>query len=220
MLQFPGIQRSRQKRGLLAASSLLLLLSTPCLAQSGRRTAKPSPSPSNIPTINDESIASSPGARDLTHKVHLLVARQPTSKHLMSEDAIFNNFLNQLNEIKNVTATSLGDMKRDDVVKRAKTENDTVLVLVRFDVDSFQKGTIILNSPDLDVDVSVFAPKSGQEKFKGKVYYKAMAGPNVKKDNWPTGTPIKITTEAVGIEAAEQVRDWLILEDVKKNKKN
>ena len=138
----------------------------------------------------------------------------------MSEDAIFNNFLNRLNEIRNVTATSLGDMKRDDVVKRAKTENDTVLVLVRFDVDSFQKGTIILNSPDLDVDVSVFAPKSGQEKFKGKVYYKAMAGPNVKKDNWPTGTPIKITTEAVGIEAAEQVGDWLILEDVKKNKKN
>ena len=220
MLQFPGLQRSRQKRGLLAASSLLLLLSAPCLAQSGRRTAKPSPSPSNIPTTTDEANASSRGARDLTHKVHLLVARQPTSKHLMSEDAIFNNFLNRLNEIRNVTATSLGDMKRDEVVKRAKTENDTVLVLVRFDVDSFQKGTIILNSPDLDVDVSVFAPKSGREKFKGKVYYKAMAGPNVKKDNWPTGTPIKITTEAVGIEAAEQVRDWLILEDVKKNKKN
>jgi hypothetical protein len=31
----------------------------------------------------------------------------------------------------------------------------------------------------------------------------------LKKDNWPTGTPIRITTEAVGIEAAEQVRDWL-----------
>jgi hypothetical protein len=35
----------------------------------------------------------------------------------------------------------------------------------------------------------------------------------LKKDNWPTGTPIRITTEAVGIEAAEQVRDWLMIEE-------
>ena len=132
----------------------------------------------------------------------------------MSEDAIFENFLSRLNELKNVTATSIGDIKRDAMVKRAKSESDSILVLVRFDVDSFQKGTLILNSPDLDVDVSVFAPVTGQEKFKGKVYYKAMGGPNVKKDNWPSGTPIKITTEAVGVEAAEQVRD-LILEDIK-----
>jgi hypothetical protein len=38
----------------------------------------------------------------------------------------------------------------------------------------------------------------------------------LKKDNWPNGTPVKITTEAVGIEAAEQVRDWLIVKDLKK----
>jgi hypothetical protein len=35
----------------------------------------------------------------------------------------------------------------------------------------------------------------------------------LKKDNWPSGTPIRITTEAVGIEAAEQVRDWLIVQE-------
>ena len=90
-------------------------------------------------------------------------------------------------------------------------------MLVKFDVDTFQNGTIFLNSPDLDVDVVVYAAQTGQEKFKGKVYYKALGGPNLKKDNWPSGTPIRITTEAVGIEAAEQVRDWMILEDVKKN---
>jgi hypothetical protein len=217
MLQFPGTQRTRHRKSIFAASSLLLLLSTPCVAQSGRKAAaKPSPSPSSIPTVNDENSSTRTGARDLNHKVSLLVARQPTSKHLMSEDAIFTSFLNHLNEVKNVSATSLGDLKRDEVVKRAKIETEAIVVLVRFDVDSFQKGTIILNSPDLDVDVSVFVPTSGHEKFKGKVYYKAMGGPNVKKDNWPAGTPIKITTEAVGVEAAEQVRDWLILEDVKK----
>ena len=217
MLRFPGIQRFRRKRRLLATSSLLLLLSAPGLAQSGRRsTAKPSPSPGVVPQVTDETNPATASARDINHKVQLLVGRQPTSKHLLSEDAIFENFLSQLNQIKNVSAISLGDIKRDALIKRAKSETDTVAVLVRFDVDSFQKGTIILNSPDLDVDVAIFAPITGQEKFKGKVYYKAMGGPNVKKDNWPNGTPIRITTEAVGIEAAEQVRDWLIVEDLKK----
>lgn len=216
MLRFPGIQRSCRKRGLLAASSLLLLLATDSLAQSGRKTIKPSQNPTNIPQTNDEKVSSLPNARDLKHKVTLLVGRQPTSKHLISEDAIFEHFLKRLNEIKNVTATSIGDLNHDAIVKRAKSETETIAVLIRFDVDSFQKGTIILNSPDMDVDVSVFAPVSGQEKFKGKVYYKAVGGPMLKKDNWPTGTPIRITTEAVGIEVAEQVRDWLILEDLKK----
>jgi len=114
MLQFPGIQRSRHKRGIFVASSVLLLLSTSGLAQSGRKTAKPSPSPANIPATNDEKSAPKADARDLTHKVRLLVGRQPTSKHLISEDAIFSNFLNRLQEITNVSATSIGDLKRDD----------------------------------------------------------------------------------------------------------
>jgi hypothetical protein len=193
---------------------LLLLLSTSAFPQSGRK-AKP-PEKATDPTSNEET-ALTPDARDLTHKVTLLVGRQPTSKHLISEDAIFANFLSRLNELKNVSATSIGDIKHEAVVKRAKSETDAVIVLVKFDVDTFQKGTIFLNSPDLDVDVVVYAPHTGQEKFKGKVYYKALGGPNLKKDNWPSGTPIRITTEAVGIEAAEQVRDWMILEDVKKN---
>jgi len=215
MLRFPGIQRSRRQRGILAASSLLLLLSSHSLAQSGRKTVKPSQNPTNIPQPNGD-VSAPPNARDLKHKVKLLVGRQPTSKHLLSEDAIFEQFLKRLNEIKNVTATSIGDLKRDTIIKRAKSETETIAVLVRFDIDTFQKGTIFLNSPDMDVDVSVFAPVTGQEKFKGKVYYKAVGGPMLKKDNWPNGTPIRITTEAVGIEAAEQVRDWLVLEDVKK----
>jgi len=213
MLRLPGTQRSGQKRGLLVTSSLLLLLSTSAFAQSGRR-AKPPEKPTN-PTSNEEPGPKS-DARDLTHKVTLLVARQPTSKHLISEDAIFGNFLSRLNELKNVSATSIGDIKHDALIKRAKSETEAIVVLVKFDVDTFQNGTIFLNSPDLDVDVVVYAPQTGQEKFKGKVYYKALGGPNLKKDNWPSGTPIKITTEAVGIEAAEQVRDWMILEDVKK----
>jgi hypothetical protein len=214
MLRFPGFQRSRHRKGLLTASSLLLLLSTSGLAQSGRKSTKPPQT--DAPPIKDETVPPGIGARDLNHKVRLLVGRQPTSKHLLSEDAIFADFVNHLNEIKNVTATSIGDVKHKAVVKRAKSESEAILVLAQFDVDTFQNGTIFLNSPDLEVKVSVFAPVTGQEKFKGNVYYKAVGGPMLKKDNWPTGTPIRITTEAVGIEAAEQVRDWLVLEDRKK----
>ena len=217
MLRLPGIQRFRQNKGLFAVSSLLLLLSTQGLAQSGRKATKPPQTPASIPTT-DENAQAKTTTRDLQSKVTLLVGRQATSKKLLSEDVIFENFVKRLNELKNVTATSLGDIKRDALVKRAKSESDAILVLVQFDVDTFQNGTIFLNSPDLDVRVAVFAPVTGQEKFKGNVYYRAQSGPNLKKDNWPNGTPIRITTEAVGIEAAEQVRDWLIVEDLKKRK--
>jgi hypothetical protein len=145
-----------------------------------------------------------------------VVAREPSSKHLFSEDTIFNHFLHHLGGFKNVTATSIGDVKREAAVKRAKSATDSIVVLLQFDVDEFQNGTIILNSPDLDIRISVFEPATGKKKFEGKVYYKAAGGPMLKRDNWPNGTPIRITTEAVGIEAAEQVHDWLIVEDMRK----
>ena len=64
--------------------------------------------------------------------------------------------------------------------------------------------------------ILVFEPQTGQKKFEGKVYYKAVGGPMLKKDNWPNGTPIRMTTEGVAIEAAEQVRDWLIVRNLKR----
>ena len=206
----PGFQRNRHKKGLFAASSLLLLLATQTVAQSGRRAPKPVPVPVPTPQTDAEVIPKT-SARELKQRVSLLVAIEPSSKHLLSEDAIFANFVQHLGEFKNVKTTSIGDTKRDRAVKRAKSETDAIVVLLQFDVDEFQSGTVILNSPDLDVKVVVFEPKTGQKKFEGKVYYKAVGGPMLKKDNWPTGTPIRITTEAVGIEAAEQVRDWLLI---------
>jgi len=214
MRMLPGFQRKRRKKGIFAASSLLLLLATQTVAQSGRRTPKPAQPP--VAPQSDPEVTSRNSARELKQRVSLLVARQITSKHLLSEDAIFENFVRRLGEFKNVTALSAGDLKRDAAVKRAKTETDQIVVLMQFDVDEFQNGTLILNSPDLDVRVLVFEPKTGQKKFEGKVYYKAVGGPMLKKDNWPNGTPIRITTEAVGIEAAEQVRDWLMAEGIRK----
>ena len=81
-----------------------------------------------------------------------------------------------------------------------------------------QPGTSVdLKKPQQYEKRTLGSEKTGQKKFEGKVYYKAVGGPMLKRDNWPTGTPIRITTEAVGIEAAEQVRDWLLVQDIKKN---
>ena len=213
MKMLPGFQRNSHKKGIFAASSLLLLLATQTIAQSGRRAPKPSQPPT---PQSDAEVSPKPGARDLKQHVTLLVGRQLSSKQLLSEDAIFKNFLQHLGEFQNVTVTSLNDLKHDAAVQRAKRETDSVVVQLQFDVDEFQKGTYILNSPDLNVRVLVFEPRTGRKKFEGKVYYKAVGGPMLKKDNWPTGTPIRITTEAVAIEAAEQVRDWLIVEEMRK----
>jgi len=215
MKMLPGFQRKHHRKGILAASGLLLLFATQTVAQSGRRAPKPAQTPVSTKT---DTAASPNSARELKQRVSLLVGSEPSSKHLLSEDAIFGNFLKHLGEFKNVSTTPLGDIKRDRAVKRAKSETESVVVLLKFDVDEFQSGTVILNSPDLEVHVFVFEPKTGQKKFEGKVYYKAVGGPMLKKDNWPTGTPIRITTEAVGIEAAEQVRDWLLVQDI--NRRN
>ena len=214
MKMLPGFQRNRHKKGVFAASSLLLLLATQTVAQSGRRAPKPTQPPINTPQTNPEN-PSKNSSRELKEKVSLFVGLEPSSKHLLSEDSIFKHFLDQLGELKNVTATSIGELKRDAAVKRAKEESDSIVVLVQFDVDEFQNGTIILNSPDLDIRVLVFEPKTGKKKFEGKVYYKAVGGPMLKRDNWPNGIPIRITTEAVGIEAAEQIHDWLIVQELR-----
>lgn len=211
MRVLPDFQRNSHKRGLFAASSLLLLLATQTIAQSGRRAPKPTQMP--VTPESDKQAPAIPDTRELKRKASLLVAKQVSSKHLLSEDAIFASIVQRLSEFRNVAATSVGDLKRDAAVKRAKTETESIVVLVQFDVDVFQQGTYFPNSPDLDVKVIVFAPRTGQKKFEGKVYYKAVGGPMLKKDNWPTGTPIRITTEAVGIEAAEQVRDWLMVDE-------
>ena len=212
MRVLPDFQRNSQRRGLFAASSLLLLLATQTIAQSGRRAPKPAQPPVTSPET-DKQQTTIPNGRELTRKASLLVAKQASSKHLLSEDSIFATVVQRLAEFHNVTATSVGDLKRDAAVKRAKNETESMVVLVQFEVDAFQHGTYFPNSPDLDVKILVLAPQTGQKKFEGKVYYKAVGGPMLKKDNWPTGTPIRITTEAVGIEAAEQVRDWLIVEE-------
>src|SRR5882724_8252277 len=183
MRSFRGIHTSSRRQITVAALGFLLLVANQTPAQSGRRAPRPQTSSTATPTTNENSevVVSKVGARELTRRVTIVVAREPTSKHLLSEDTSQASFMRRLNEFKNVTGTGAGDMKRSGAVKRARTETELIVVLLQFDIDSFQNGTIILNSPDLDVRVLAFAPRTGKEQFKGKVYYKAVGGPMMKK---------------------------------------
>ena len=208
----------RFPRSVFVVSGLLVLLATEALGQSGRRAPKPPQTPVTTPQTETDAKPKTDG-HQLKHKVSLVVAREVSSYALLSEEAIFAAFVARLKEFANVSVTEVGNLKRDHAEKRAKKETEATVVLVQYDIDEFQAGSIMVNPQDMDVKIFVFAPKSGQKKFEGKVYYKSAGGPMLRRDNWPSGTPVRMTTEAVGIEAAEQVRDWLIVEEQKKKTK-
>lgn len=194
----------------LAAVVLPLFVAAEASPQSGRRAQRTPPIPSATGTTEPvqplEVVVP-----ELSRKLTILAARQPTSKRFAAEDAIYASFFNRLNEYASIKATSIGDIKRSQATKRARAEAEAIVVLLQFEVDSFQEGTILLNSRDLIVEYAVFEPLTGKQQSKGKVYYQQVGGGRLRKSEWPTGTPIKITTEAAGIDAAEQLYAWLAL---------
>ena len=208
----------------LAALILLFGLFDSTEAQSGRRAAKSQPAGTPAPTPTSVSTPDSPNTDlvltpllgDLQQKVQLLIGKQPTRRHLQSEDVIFASFVKRLNQYTNVLATSVGDLKHTDAVIRARTEAESFVVLLSFEIDNFQRGTIILNSPDLQIDYLVLAPRTAKKQTTGKVYFQAIGGGRMRKSDWPGGTPIKITPEAAGTEAADYVYDWLRLDEMRK----
>ncbi|HEV7680999.1 MAG TPA: hypothetical protein VGO68_02670 [Pyrinomonadaceae bacterium] len=220
MSLFPdSIRRTRKHWGF----TLLLLLfglaleATEAEAQSGRRAVKPATPAAPVVTPEPTPEVEKPlGPGELPAKVHLLVARQPTSKHLSSEDQIFGSFIKQLNRYENIEAISIGDLKESRAVERAKAESEAFVILMKFDIDSFQNGTIILGSQDIDIEYYVLAPRTGKKQTTGKVYFQSIGGGRMRRDGWPNGTPIRITPEGTGIEAADGLYFWLKLAAVRK----
>jgi hypothetical protein len=188
----------------------LLVCALVTLGQSGRRPSRPS---STSSTPSEKPANDLPETVDKSRpKIRVLVGRQPTSRRLLTEDTIYAAFVQRLNQQKNVEATAIGDLKkRADGVKLAKAESDRFVVLLQLEIDNFQEGTIVLNSPDLEINYLVFSPVTGRQKYRGKVYYQAIGGARARKDAWPNGPPIKITPEAAGFAAADGLYDWLLL---------
>ena len=194
----------------LVASFLWLLVAALAVpAQSGRRASASPNQPVAFPPVETSSPTpnTSPG---LPEKLALLVARQTTRKHLATEDAAFASFIKRLNEYPNLECLPLGDMKQSQAVARAKTETVNPVVIVTFDIDSYAGGTIILNSQDLEIEYFLFAPHSGKKQTQGKVYFQSVGSGRLRKSNWPNGTPVKMTPEDAGIEAAESLYQWLV----------
>jgi hypothetical protein len=194
------------------AGVLLLVIfgvSASASSQSGRRAAKltPAPVPVEATTANSPNTSS---RGQLPQKTRLLIARQTTRKHLQSEDVVFASFIKRLNEFGNVEGVAIGDMKQSQAAARAKTEVTAPVAILTFDIDSYAGGTIILNSQDLEIEYFLFAPRSGKKQTQGKVYYQGVGSGRLRKSNWPNGTPVKMTPEAAGIEAAESLYQWLL----------
>jgi hypothetical protein len=215
MSLFPNSRLTIRKQWGVALVLLLLGLTLEAReteAQSGRRaTAAPSPATSTPPVVSSENPESDKPLGALPSKVRLLVAKEPTSKRFATEDQIFASFVKQLNRYENIDATSIGDLKEARAVERAKAETEAFVILMKFDIDSFQHGTIITNSQDMDIEYFVLAPVTGKKQTKGKVYYQTIGGGRMRRDGWPNGTPIRITPEGTGIEAADGLYFWLKL---------
>lgn len=207
-------RRSIRLRGYVIAGLALLTaaMESGASAQSGRRgTSKPAIQTSSVPVESGNSTETAKGAEGLQlPKVKLLFARQLTSKHLQNEDVISASFFKRLTDFMNVDCTSIGDLKQAQALARAKSEREAFVVLLKFDMNNYQSGTILLNSPDLEIEYLAFAPRTGKKHVRGKVYFQTIGSGRMQKSEWPNGTPIRITPEAAGIEAAETLHHLLL----------
>jgi len=200
---------------IIALAAIVLLTASVGIqasAQSGRRsTAQPAPSPLAPTQLLTAETSSPPAAGKPQNRTRLLFARQLTSKHFLNEDVIAASFFKRLTEYPNFDCISIGDLKQAQALARAKSESEAFVVLLKFDINSYQSGTIILNSPDLEIEYFAFAPRTGKKHVKGKVYFQTIGGGRMQKSGWPNGTPIRITPEAAGIEAAETLYHLLAI---------
>ena len=186
---------------------------TPATAQSGRRSsAKPitsTPPPTVSVETPDAKQPETPRAEQPAGRLKLLLARQPTSKHFPTEDVIAASFFKRLSQYEDVDCVSIGDMKQSQAAARARTEQDSFVVLLRFDINHYQGGTIIPNSEDLEVEYYALTPGTARKQAKGKLYFQTIGSGRMQKSEWPNGAPVKITPEAAGIEAAETLYQLL-----------
>ncbi len=199
---------SHQRISKAGALLVIFALSFTAAAQSGRRAVKipVAPVAAEAPDTNPAN----PSSSGQLQKTRLLIARQTTQKHFQTEDAVFASFVKRLNAYANLESVSVGDMKQSQARARAKTETEAPVVILTFDIDSYEGGTIILNSQDLEIEYFLFAPHSGKKLTQGKVYFQGVGSGRLRKSNWPNGTPVKMTPEAAGIEAAESLYQWLL----------
>jgi hypothetical protein len=214
-------ERSNRKRSAVCGLGLCLLsiviIGVVVEAQSGRRPPRETAERSKSASPPTPSTSPS-GDLPANEKVSLLIAEYaPGDKMGERPAAIIANFIKRLSDSPAVALTPLGKMEHGDVVKRAQAEKASYVVWLELQPDKFQNGKLMMGSPDLQVKYFVYEPGTAEVKAKGKVYYQAMGGSHGRRDRGPSGTPIAITPEAAGAEAAEGVLDWVSLKTMRKH---
>jgi len=171
------------------------------------RESRPPESAGPAPVITPKiGVGAETGKRRNLPDVPLVVAVKFSSKvHKPRAEVIYNNFAVRLGE--HMKVTSFGVAKRDEAVKRAGDALMPYVVFLDLDIDAFQNGAIVFNSPDIVVRYNVIDVRTKETMAKGKIYYQAMGGARQRGAD----EPVRITAEAAGEEAAERVLDWFSL---------
>lgn len=194
-----------------AALCCLVVLAFGCVAsaQSGRRGTKSSAAAVEAAAQPSPTPAKAEAAKEPAAKIKLVVGGSLPRGATDRAAVIYNNFVMTLTASPLVEVASVGALTRAAAVARARGEAETYVVLVEMTKDSFQNGSVMINSQDLKVSFTAFEPVTGKAKGKGKLYYQAMGGGGNRSAGGVGDTPVKITPEAAGEELAEMVLAWL-----------
>lgn len=197
------------RRSALSVLVVSLWLCGTVAAQSGRRVqrgAQPGVNQVQAPIIVPEPAAAKTPTRPLPDVAVLVAGRIDGKAQSARAETIFNKCVARLAGSM-MKVTSLGLVRRDEALRRAKEEPEAYVVWLELERDSVQGGRILFNSPHIAVRFQIIDPRTGESKGKGKVYYQAQGGGGSRRDE-PGDTTVRITPEAAGEEAAEQVLDW------------
>lgn len=188
--------------GLSAASIFCAVAS----AQSGRRVSAAATTPQPAPVIVPAAAEPAKPKRALP-KVTLVVGGRTDPKSDRAE-AIFNAFVIELGA--SMRADSLGLVKHDDVLKRARAEKENYVVWLDIGRDNYEQGRVVFDSLDYTVKYEVLAPGTAEVKAKGRVYYQGMGGARTRTGE---GSVVRNTPRDAGEAAADMVLDWLAFID-------
>lgn len=187
---------------LVLFASIVFACCVPAAAQSGRRVRETRPAESSqpAPVITPKIAIEPPANRRNLPDIPIAVAGRIGSRVTRARaEAIYNHFASRMGEFMKVT--SLGLVKRDEAVKRARGAGWQFVVFLELEFEPFNDGMIVLSSPNIVVNYSVIDAMNGKSRTSGRVYYRPNGGSG----------PVKITTEAAGQEAAELALDWFAL---------
>jgi hypothetical protein len=161
--------------------------------------------PAPIIELPTEPVAKKP-QRPLPNVTVIIAGKIDGKTQTDRAQKIYNHFAGRMAESMKIN--SVGLVKREEALRRAKEEPESYLVWLELERDSVQGGRIIFNSPNITVNFKIIDPRTGESKGKGKVYYQAQAGGGTRRDEPGDGAAVRITPEAAGEEAADQALDW------------